>query len=271
MPGFKEFNPSDSGASELRSVSMPPRRPSPVIEAQIADFLATLPQNLAEPPPDDFAARIQLESWKNHLRELKTELDQAIDSEIANSNLLFNFSGAPVADYEIAAAFLGNFLSKAQNLLFALAQAMERKSTEMRRPRTTLVEDYRLFVSATFASALGVKFKSYVEGRVEVGRWLRTTDLLEEFCSLLDPQLTSGDLLSPLSSYRVRERYLDLLGFMAREDAIVTVRTKSRRQGVRLNASQSRDLATWVESLTESTSTPPLVHVLAGGSIATEP
>jgi hypothetical protein len=265
MPATKDIIQLESEPSELRPVPARSHRPSPVIEAQLVDFLATLPPGVTTPPPDDFAGQIQWESWKNHRRELEAELDQALEAELAGSDLQFAFSGAPVIEYDIAAGFLGNFISKAQSLLFALAQATEQKSTEMERLATTLIEDYRLFISDTFASPLGVKFRRHAGREIGPLRMVRTLEVVEQFCVLLDAQLPSGDLLKMLSSPRVRARYYELLELVAKEDARVTVRTKTRPSGVRLDAKQARDLTTWMDSLAESTSTLPLESILTGG------
>lgn len=45
------------------------------IQAQIAEFRASLPANADLPPPaDDFAACVQWEAWQNHIKSLETEL-----------------------------------------------------------------------------------------------------------------------------------------------------------------------------------------------------
>lgn len=244
------------------------RRPASIIEAQLAEFLATLPEGMTAPPPGDFAAQLQWDAWQSHKQELSAELEEALDAELTGSDLQFAFSGAPVVEHDIAAGFLGTFISKAQSLLNALAQATEQKATEMGRIATTLVEDYRLLVSGTFASSFGIKFRLHTEselGRLRIGH---TAEVLDQFCGLLDAQLDSA-LVKTLASPRVKGRYYELVELVAKEDAKVTVRTKARRSGVRLNAKQARDRMTWMDSLTESTSTLPLTGILTGGSIAT--
>lgn len=52
-------------------------RPSSEIARQLAEFKATLPQGMTEPPPYDFAAKLQWESWQTHLKELSAELATA--------------------------------------------------------------------------------------------------------------------------------------------------------------------------------------------------
>lgn len=52
-------------------------RPSAEIARQLAEFKATLPEDMSEPLSDDFAARLQWESWQIHLEELNTELAMA--------------------------------------------------------------------------------------------------------------------------------------------------------------------------------------------------
>ena len=61
-------------------------RPSSVIRQQLTEFLATLPNDLHGPPPDDFAALLEWESWQRHVRELNTELFAAIACEAEDSS-----------------------------------------------------------------------------------------------------------------------------------------------------------------------------------------
>lgn len=56
-------------------------RPSSVIRQQLTEFLATLPTGLHAPPPDDFAALLEWESWQRHVEELRQELNDAISGE----------------------------------------------------------------------------------------------------------------------------------------------------------------------------------------------
>lgn len=270
MPAPKNIIEHQSEDPRPRTlVAVRSRRPSSVIEAQLADFLATLPKGMTGPPQGDFAAQLQWDAWQSHKQELAAELEEALDAELTGSDLQFAFSGAPVVEHDIAAGFLGTFISKAQSLLNALGQATEQRATEMGRIATTLVEDYRLLVSGTFASSFGIKFRLHTEselGRLRIGH---TAEVLDQFCGLLDAQLDSAALVNTLASPRVKGRYYELVELVAKEDAKVTVRTKARRSGVRLNAKQARDRVTWMDSLTESTSTLPLTGILTGGSIAT--
>ncbi len=48
-------------------------RPSSEIERQFAEFKSTLPEGITGPPPGDFAAQLQWDSWQNHLYELVSE------------------------------------------------------------------------------------------------------------------------------------------------------------------------------------------------------
>lgn len=84
MPATKNSIHNEPKEPRSRSVAPVPTRfprPSHVIEAQLADFLATLPSGIQEPPSDDFAAKLQWDSWQNHRKELEAELDQALEAE----------------------------------------------------------------------------------------------------------------------------------------------------------------------------------------------
>ena len=85
LRGRQEMDAADTLAEmrRLRSVvALRSRRPSSVIEAQLAAFLATLPAGVTAPPPGDFAAQLQWDAWQNHRQELEAELDQAIEAEL---------------------------------------------------------------------------------------------------------------------------------------------------------------------------------------------
>ena len=56
-------------------------RPSHVGQQQLDAFLASLPTNLLSPPPDDFAAQLEWQSWQTHIRELREELAASLQSE----------------------------------------------------------------------------------------------------------------------------------------------------------------------------------------------
>jgi hypothetical protein len=56
---------------------------------------------------------------------------------------------------------------------------------------------------------------------------------------------------------------------LSKKGAQMTVRTRARLKGVKINARQARDRATWMDSLTKSTAILPLAGIPTGGSIAT--
>jgi hypothetical protein len=47
------------------------------IQAQINAFKASLPDNVNGPPEGDFSAKLEWDSWMNHLEELEQELSDA--------------------------------------------------------------------------------------------------------------------------------------------------------------------------------------------------
>jgi hypothetical protein len=90
--------------------SGPARRPVSVVEAQLREFLASLPPGVAEPPPKDFAARLQWDAWQNHRRELEAELIEAKESDpypVTNIRL-----------FEDAAKFAGDDAVDAQSTVY---------------------------------------------------------------------------------------------------------------------------------------------------------
>lgn len=244
-------------------------RPSSEIEAQLEAFLATLPAGVTAPPADDFAAGLQWSSWQNHRQELERELEAARLDELAEADLMFAFSGAPVFQHDIKAGFLGVFLSKTQSLINALAQAMEQKPTERGSIANSLVEDYRLLFAGTFPSSFGLRLRLHSSNELGRLHLSQTAAVLDQFCTLIDPDLGQAELVKAVASQRVKTHYYDLVEILSKEGAQMTVRTKARLKGFKINAQQARDRATWMDSLTESTATLPLVGILTGGSIAT--
>lgn len=244
-------------------------RPSSEIEAQLGAFVATLPAGVTAPPANDFATKLQWQSWQHHQQELERELEAARRAELAEADLQVAFSGEPVFQHDIKAGFLGVFLSKAQSLINALAQATEQKPTERGSIANSLVEDYRLLVAGTFPSSFGLRLRLHSNTELGRLRLSQTATVLDQFCTLIDPNLSQAELVKAVASQRVKTHYYDLVETLSKEGAQMTVRTKARLKGVKINAKQARDRATWMDSLTESTATLPLDGVLTGGSIAT--
>jgi hypothetical protein len=151
----------------------------------------------------------------------------------------------------------------------ALAQATEQKPTERGSIANNLVEDYRLLVASTFPSSFGLRLRLHSDTELGRLRLSQTEAVLDQFCKLLDPDLTQVELVKAVASQRVKTHYYDLVENIGKEGAQMTVRTKARLKGVKINAKQARDRATWMDSLTENTATLPLEGVLTGGSIAT--
>jgi len=232
-------------------------------------FVATLPPGVSAPPANDFAAKLQWTAWQNHRQELEAELDAARVDELAEADLQFAFSGEPVFQHDIMAGFLGSVLSKAQSLINALAQAVEQKPTERGNIANNLVEDYRLLVAGTFPSSFGLRLRLHSDTELGRLRLSQTDSVLSQFCTLLDPNVGQADLVKAVASSRVKTHYYDLVEIIGKGGAQLTVRTKTRLAGVKITAKQARDRATWMDSLTESTTTLPLGGVLTGGSIAT--
>lgn len=245
------------------------QRPSSEIEAQLEAFLASLPPGVTAPPPNDFAAQLQWDEWQSNRRDLETELESARREELAEADIQLAISGEPVFQHDIMAGFLGSVLSKAQSLINALAQAVEQTPTERGNIANNLVEDYRLLVVGTFPSSFGLRLRLHSDTELGRLRLFQTDSVLNQFCTLLDPNVGQAELVKAVASPRVKTHYYDLVEIIGKGGAQMTVRTKTRLAGVKITAKQARDRATWMDSLTESTTTLPLEGILTGGSIAT--
>jgi hypothetical protein len=243
-------------------------RPSSVVERQIADFKSTLPEGIAGPPPDDFAAQLQWDSWQHYLKELDTELDSSIDQELVGSDVLLAIDGDPVSGHAVHAGFLGIILAKAQSLVNALAQAVEQRPTDRGNIPNNIIADYRLMVDGLFPSSFGLKLRLPTEQELNRLRINHSEMVLDQFCSLLDPDLDQTTLLQIVSSPRVKTHYLDLIQAVGKGGAKLLARTPRIRRGVRLSAAQARDRVTWMSSFSAETETLTLDGLLTGGSVA---
>lgn len=242
-------------------------RPSSLIERQIAEFKATLPPGLTGPPPDDFAAQLEWNCWQNHLQELDTEWEASVDHEMAGSDIQLALDGDPVKGHAIHIGFLSTVLGKVQSLVNALAQASEQRATERGSIPNRIMEEYRLLFDGSFASSFGVKLR--VPSPTELGRD-RTSDIapvVDQFCSLFNPDLDQTELSRALAQPRVRRHYRDLIDGIAKQGAVMKVRTPRIKKGFRFSSPQARDRAEWLDSWVVDLSTLEIEGILVGGSL----
>ena len=243
-------------------------RPSAVIEQQIADFKATLPEGVTEPPPDDFAAELQWNAWQTHLHELGEELEASLTHELQGSDLQLAVDGDPVSGHAIHAGFLGTILAKTQGLINALAQATEQRPTGRGSVPNNIIEDYRLMVDGVFQSSFGLKLRLPTEKELSRLRLSHSDTVMDQFCKLMDPALDQTDLVRLIAPPRVKTHYLGLIEAIGKGGAKVLARTPRLRRGVRLTAVQARDRAMWMNSFSSETDTLTMDGTLTGGSIA---
>jgi hypothetical protein len=196
-------------------------------------------------------------------------MEQAAQSELACCDLHLAMSGDPVSEHDVQAGFLGVVLTKAQGLINALAQATEQRPTERGSIANSLVEEYRLLVSAFAPSSFAVKLRFHSDKELGRLRLAKVDEVLGNFCCLIDPGASQADLVKLVSVPRVQGHYYGLIDAIGKEGAELTVRTKRQLAGVRISAKQARDRIAWMDSLTETTTTLNLEGVLTGGSIAT--
>jgi hypothetical protein len=243
-------------------------RPSSEIERQIADFNATLPEGINGPPKGDFAAQLQWDSWQYDLKQLNMELEASIDQELVGADVLLAIDGDPVSGHAVQAGFLGIILAKAQSLINALAQASEHRPTGRGNVRNNIIADYRLMVDGVFQSSFGLKLRLPTQQELNHLRVNHSESVLDDFCHLIDPDLDQTELLQIVSSPRVKTQYLGLIEAVGKGGAKLLARTPRIRHGVRINAAQARDRATWMSSFSAETETLVLEGFLTGGSVA---
>jgi hypothetical protein len=85
---------------------------------------------------------------------------------------------------------------------------------------------------------------------------------------LIDPDLEQTELLQIVSSPRVKTHYLGLIEAVGKGGAKLLARTPRIKRGVRINAAQARDRATWMSAFSAATETLVLEGFLTGGSVA---
>ena len=235
------------------------------VRRQLAD-LARLRETARAYGTPDFASRVGLDSILGHEQSLLEELRAAelLESESAAE---IAFDGDPVQGHAIHAAFLGVMLTKVQQLVNALAQAMVGVPTAVAPLPRNIVAENRLIVTGWVPSSFAVRFR--LPTREELGQLVDTESLavLGALTELLGGPSLSQNAVEWVSLPRVKKHYSEFLEVLAKQGASLTLRTRRNPYGVGLTTQGARDRVEWLDLLQVTESAVTMSGVLVGGNV----
>lgn len=240
-------------------------RSVPEIKRQMAD-LAKVKAKAEERGASDFASQIMRQSLRSHEQELIEELHAAELLESNNAAELV-FDGDPVCDHAIQAAFLGTMLSKVQQLINALAQAVTSVPTARAPLPRNLVAENRLIVTGWMPSSFAVQLR--LPTREELGQLIENEaqSILDDLSKMLGEEAPSQQTIEWVSHPRVKKHYYEFLDAVAKQGATVRFRTRGYPYGATVDSQKARDRVAWLDLLTVEEETLHLSGILVGGSI----
>jgi len=175
--------------------------------------------------------------------------------------------GDPVRQHMIRASFLGAMLSKVQELLNALAQVITSIPTARAPVPRNIVAENRLMVAGWVPSSFAVRLR--LPTKEELGQLLETESqsVLEGVAKLLGEQAPSQGTVEWLSHPRVKKHYYEFLEAVAKQGAVVKLRTRGNPFGAGVTAEQARDRVEWLDLLQVEEKPLSLSGLLVGGNI----
>ena len=253
-----------TATAQIGSVNSEPRSAAEV-RRQMAD-LAKLRDAARAYGAPDFASRVGLDAILGHEKSLLEELRAAEMLESASAAELA-FDGDPVWGHAIQAAFLGAMLTKVQQLVNALAQAMLGVSTAVAPLPRNIVAENRLIVTGWVPSSFAVRFR--LPTREELGQLVDTESqaVLDGLAELLGGQSLSQKAVEWVSLPRVKKHYSEFLEALAKQGASLRLRTRRNPYGVGLTTQGARDCVEWLDLLQVTESTLTVSGVLIGGNV----
>ncbi|HEY7429083.1 MAG TPA: hypothetical protein VH682_32950 [Gemmataceae bacterium] len=244
-----------------------PPRSAQEIKRQLAD-LAKVKAKADAYGVRDFASQLGLQSLRGQEQSLIEELRAAEMLESGSAAELV-FGGDPVRDHLIQAGFLGAMFSKVQQLVNALAQAITSVPTARAPVPRNIVAENRLLVASWFPSSFAVRL--CLPTKEELGQMYDTESqsVLEGLAELLGEQVPSQQTIDWVSHPRVRKHYYEFLDAVAKQGAMIRLRTQGNPYGAAVDAQQARERVDWLDLLTVKEETLSLSGTLVGGSIET--
>ncbi len=214
----------------------------------------------------DFASRAGLEAIIGQEQSLLQELHAAEMLE-SGSAMELAFDGDPVQGHAIQASFLGVMLTKVQQLVNALAQAMVGVPTAVAPLPRNIVAENRLVVTGWAPSSFAVRFQ--LPTKEELGRLVDTESqtVLDGLAELLGGQSLSQKAVEWMSLSRVKKHYSEFLEALAKQGASLRLRTRRNPYGVELSTQGARDRVEWLDLLQVTESMLTVFGVLVGGNV----
>jgi len=242
-------------------------RSSREIREQLAD-LAKVKATAAAHGTPDFASRLAAQSIARQEQELREELRAAEMLESGSAAELV-LDGDPVRDHMVQASFLGAVLSKLQHLVNAFAQVVTSIPTSRAPVPRNVVAENRLMVAGWAPSSFAVRLR--LPTREELGQIYDTESqsVIEGVAELLAEQAPSQRTVEWLSHPRVKKHYYEFLEVVAKQGAVVKLRTPRHPFGVAVTARQARERVEWLDLLLVREQPLTITGILVGGSIET--
>ena len=214
----------------------------------------------------DFASRAGLDAIHGHEQSLLEEL-RAAEMLESGSAAEIVFDGDPVQDHAIQAGFLGVMLTKVQQLVNALAQAMMGVATAVAPLPRNIVAENRLVVTGWAPSSFAVRFR--LPTREELGQLMDTESqaVLDGLTELLGGPSLSQRAVEWVSLPRVKKHYSEFLETLAKQGASLRLRTRRNPYGVALTTQGARDRVEWLDLLQVTESKLTVSGVLIGGNV----
>ncbi len=237
------------------------------IKEQLAD-LAKVKAKAAAYGAPDFASQMAAQSIAGQEGDLREELRAAEMLESGSAAELV-LDGDPVRDHTIQASFLGAMLTKVQQLVNAFAQVMTSVPTARAPVPRNVVAENRLMVAGWAPSSFAVRLR--LPTKEELGQIYDTESqsVLEGVADLLAEQVPSQRTVEWVSHPRVKKHYYEFLEAVAKQGAVVKLRTLRNPFGVAVTARQARDRVEWLDMLLVRENPLTLSGILVGGSIET--
>jgi hypothetical protein len=244
-----------------------PPRSSQDVRAQLTDLAKVKAITSAYGTPD-FASRLGMQGVLGHEEELLEELRAAEMVESGSTGELV-FDGDPVHDQLIQASFLGAMLSKVQQLFNAVAQAVTSVPTARAPVPRDIVAENRLLIAGWHPSSFAVRFR--LPTKELLGQLLEPESeaVLGRLMKLLGEQAPSQETIELVSHARVLKHYYEFLDLIAKQGAVVRMRTRQQPYGVVLTAQRARDRVDWLDLLTLKEEVLNVTGTLVGGSVET--
>ncbi|MFG0252757.1 MAG: hypothetical protein ACF8NJ_07795 [Phycisphaerales bacterium JB038] len=220
----------------------------------------------------DRSSELLLKSLETRLANLRQARESLRDDVLPGHELDVVFSGAPVQDDRIQAAFLGKALQSLQSLVYALtSQVLGHRRPTGVWPENVLQRS-TLQVAETFPGSFGVKLEA-LDQQLDIEGELAIQPALEDLFAVIGSETTGRDFLAELGPIgpRARSHLRAFVEHVAKSEAEVRLRWP-RTDGqweAKLSPTRAHDLADLLQRIEEEDRLQTEVGRLEGAIIRT--